>query len=229
MKRQAIRVWIAALTLLLLAGCTTTHRWNQEIAMFFTTPNGEVRASVVHSMSVRIDWKLTKMLIGDYGRIARIKGEALVADLGDGNVLFALRPGAFFAERAGLLRYRNGMGRSIRRLQDKDPVVITGNTRSYGDIRPWLVTFGDLSDPTSLEIVDPDDLEAVFGPGYALKSITLAGVDAPRTQGRIETVLPLLEEWSRTSYAFGKTPKGLNPVPKKYMVGPKMFDSELYK
>jgi len=169
------------------------------------------------------------MLISSGSRIAKIKGEALVADLGDGNVLFALRPSAFLAERAGLLRYRNGMGRSIRRLQDKDPVVITSTSRYNGDIRPTLVTFGDFSDPLSLVIVDPDDLEATFGPGYALKSITLAGVDAPRTQGRVETVLPLLKEWGQTSYVFGRPPKDLNPVPKRYTLGPISFDSELYK
>ena len=38
---------------------------------------------------------------------------------------------------------------------------------------PMLVTFGDLSDPTSIEKVDPDDLAATFGEGVSLKRITL--------------------------------------------------------
>jgi len=55
MTLRTMRAWIATALLLLLAGCTTTHRWNQELAMVFATPNGDVRASVVHSMSVGID------------------------------------------------------------------------------------------------------------------------------------------------------------------------------
>jgi hypothetical protein len=34
--------------------------------------------------------------------------------------------------------------------------------------RPLLVTFADINDPASVQRVDPDDLAASFGPGYAL-------------------------------------------------------------
>lgn len=228
MTTGIIRAGFVTLTLLLLAGCTTTHRWQQQLTLVFATPDGEVRASVVHSVSVNIGWKITRALIGDYGRLAEIDGEALIVDLGRGNVVFALIPSAFLAERAGLLRYQGGMGRWVRRLPDIEPVLITENMSLHGDIRPTLVRFRDLSDPSTLEVVDPDDLEARFGPGYALKSITLAGVDAPRTQGRIKTVLPWLKELGRTRFYLVETPEGLAPPwPKRYTIGPALFDTEL--
>lgn len=198
--------------------------------MVFSTPDGEVRASVVHSMSVNIGWKITQMIIGDHGRIADIKGEALVVDLGRGNVLFALIPSAFLAEEAGLVRYGSRMSHWLRRLPDMEPIVLEKNTSPYGDIRPRLVKFTDLSDPNSLEIVDPDDLEATFGPGYVLKSISLAGVEAQRTEGRVKTMLPWLEEHGQTRFYLVTRPEDLaQPFPARYTIRPASFDTELYK
>ncbi|NMW31962.1 hypothetical protein HKD42_07810, partial [Altererythrobacter sp. RZ02] len=60
--------------------------------------------------------------------------------------------------------------------------------RNRGHIRnrsayPMLVTFGDLSDPTSVAQVDPDDLAASFGTGTTLKRITVQMTDDPVTTG----------------------------------------------
>lgn len=49
--------------------------------------------------------------------------------------------------------------------------------------RPMLVTFGDLSDPTSMAEVDPDNLAATFGAGVSLKRITVQMTDDPVTTG----------------------------------------------
>jgi hypothetical protein len=57
---------------------------------------------------------------------------------------------------------------------------------------PVLVTFGDISDPTSVARVDPKDLEASFGPGVSLNSMTLEITDGPVTEGRVEAVLAWL-------------------------------------
>ncbi|MBS0563021.1 MAG: hypothetical protein JSR87_00565 [Proteobacteria bacterium] len=52
-----------------------------------------------------------------------------------------------------------------------------------------MVTFDDISDPKSVRQVDPADLAATFGPGVALKAVTLAVTDAPVTEGKVEGVL----------------------------------------
>jgi hypothetical protein len=46
-----------------------------------------------------------------------------------------------------------------------------------------LVTFADESDPTSVALVDPDDLAATFGEGTALRRITIELTDEPVTTG----------------------------------------------
>jgi hypothetical protein len=46
-----------------------------------------------------------------------------------------------------------------------------------------LVTFKDIADPTSVVLVDPDDLAASFGAGYRLKAITVQVTDKPVTVG----------------------------------------------
>lgn len=51
---------------------------------------------------------------------------------------------------------------------------------------PMLVTFKDITDPTSVKRVDPDDLAASFGAGYRLKSITVQVTDEPVTVGIAE-------------------------------------------
>jgi hypothetical protein len=48
---------------------------------------------------------------------------------------------------------------------------------------PMLVTFKDITDPTSVQRVNPDDLAASFGKGYRLKAITVQVTDAPVTVG----------------------------------------------
>ena len=60
---------------------------------------------------------------------------------------------------------------------------------------PRLVTFSDIADPTSVMQVDPDDLSAVFGAGYALRAVTLEITDAPVTTGMVDGVLGWLGDY----------------------------------
>lgn len=52
-----------------------------------------------------------------------------------------------------------------------------------------MVTFTDITDPTTVNQVDPTNLAATFGPGVSLKRITLQITDEPVTEGKIESVL----------------------------------------
>ena len=59
---------------------------------------------------------------------------------------------------------------------------------------PMLVTFGDLSDPTSVANVDPEHLAATFGEGVRLKRITVELTDDAVTTA-IEERLGWLSEY----------------------------------
>lgn len=57
------------------------------------------------------------------------------------------------------------------------------------DRYPLLVTFTDITDPKTVQKVDPANLAAMFGPGVLLNRITLEITDEPVTEGKIESVL----------------------------------------
>lgn len=60
------------------------------------------------------------------------------------------------------------------------------------------MTFEDISDPTSIRWVDPTDLAASFGEGYALKEVTFGITRDPVTKREVGKVLEWLgsyEEW----------------------------------
>ena len=88
-------------------------------------------------------------------------------------------------------------------------------------------------DPASVARVDPTDLAASFGPGYALSSITLAITDEPVTKGRVEAVLGWLTDVGRKQANLkGKPEHGLvseQPDPAVFLISPSDFSTELYK
>lgn len=58
---------------------------------------------------------------------------------------------------------------------------------------PLLVTFTNITNPTTVQRVDPDNLAATCGPGVSLKRITLEITDELVTEGKIESVLGWLK------------------------------------
>jgi hypothetical protein len=74
-------------------------------------------------------------------------------------------------------------------LRDNKPKVILPKP-----LYPLLVTFKDITDPKTVEQVDPDALDKQFGKGVTLKSITVAVTDEPVTTG-IEKRLGWLPEY----------------------------------
>ena len=155
------------------------YGWHQEVRLVVETPEGEVVGRSVQaveatyykqSMGNEVSYKLT--------------GEAVVADLGEGRYLFALLGSGGWAE--GVYRdlgYRPAVYRAIKRQKGEAPRVLT--EKQY----PRLVTFGDVSDPATVQAVEPCDLAATFGEGYALKEVTFGITREPVTEGEVEKVL----------------------------------------
>jgi hypothetical protein len=117
-----------------------------------------------------------------------------VVDLGQGRYLFALISGA--EQRGRLLCSVTLAAKAAQQEQDVavyDQLEASARRAAARLHRPLLVTFADINDPASVQRVDPDDLAASFGPGYALTTITLAITDEPVTKGRVEAVLPCLK------------------------------------
>lgn len=135
-----------------------------------------------------------------------MEGEAVVVNLPDHRQLFALLTyNAYLAVKA----FSDVISRKDRQSSDQWTIV----TAQKGKVRelapkdyPLLVTFTDITDSTTVQQVDPDNLAATFGPGVSLKRITLEINDEPVTEGKIERLLgwlcPLLEHGARLN---GKT------------------------
>ena len=169
-----------------------TYSWGQKTTVTVMTPEGERSGSAV----VQVSWKDNPDLFPDAPHLKyEVRGEATVVDLGDGNYLFALISGA---ERRGLATF--GGQAELPRFTNSLLPLVKATAASRGErrevppvYRPLLVTFTDITDPASVARVDPDDLAASFGPGYALTSITLAITGEPVTEGKAEAVLGWLD------------------------------------
>ena len=78
---------------------------------------------------------------------------------------------------------------------------------------PLLVTFTDITDPKTVQQVEPENLAATFGPGVSLKRITLGITDEPVTEGKIERVLGWLNDLKK--YRTDPTNPFTNTLPRE--------------
>lgn len=135
----------------------------------------------------------------------RIRGEAVAVDLPGGGTLFALLRSDNNVDWASYVMQTiapRTQGEDFRQQLDdmlalEGEIVLPRMFPPAGHLEersayPMLVTFGDIDDPTSVALVDPDDLAATFGEGVSLKRITVQITDDPVTTG-IEERLGWLE------------------------------------
>ena len=188
MKRLAL---LLLLPILLLYGCFKltfpSYSWHQKLTLVVETPDGVRSGASVTRHSVR---KQPTFGLADVGSISHsMRGEATVVDLGDGRYLFALLGGRKGLERAAFAD-RIPAGHMLHFAVKQ----LDGAARVPLPDAPLLVTFGDVSDPASVMRVDPADLAATFGAGYALREITLEVTDEPVTEGVVEGVLGWLSD-----------------------------------
>ena len=124
----------------------------------------------------------------------RVKGEAVAVDLPGEKTLFALLRSDNDYEWSSEVMQTLAphiKGESFEQQLDdmlalKGEIVLPRMFPRYGPIDersayPMFVTFGDISDPTSVKSVDPDDLAATFGEGISMKRMVVQITDDPVT------------------------------------------------
>ena len=178
----------------LLAACdgkVDAVRYRMTVAV--QTPEG------VRTGSGVIESGVQKLAVGTVfeGIDYTLKGEAVAVDLPRGKVLVALLTGAQNPYAGGEDYFRSVFGNAIGHGAIATPrlpqrfggaewveehaalrTIKPGLTLPAEDY-PLLVTFGDPADPNTVRRVAPDDLASAFGPGYALRSVTLKLTDEP--------------------------------------------------
>ena len=194
-------------------------------AKYSVTVDVDDNGAIVSGSSVQqIDCAFAHGISKGFGNpsTCRIKGEAVFVDLGSRGLLFIL----LTEERndQGVRRGQSNTAWGIFENANKnlyDPVGETEQaferiiTRGLpvdapAEQAPMLVRFRDLNDSTSVERVDPQNLEASFGRGVQIKRIRVALTNDPLTTG-IETRLPWLLE--------GPPNQLLTPMPGKQWAG----------
>lgn len=184
-----------------LSGCglepDPTPDYRYRLTVEVETPDGLKTGSSVIEVQTNV---AGERAITSPGRVSfKLRGEAVAVDLGEGRTLFALLRSDRDGEWAKNLMLRlgpnapgTGNEQFITKHQtimaNKDLITLPDTLPNQGGLidwpaRPMLVTFGDLSDPTSVAQVDPDDLAASFGEGVTLKRITVQMTDDPVTSG----------------------------------------------
>lgn len=165
----------------MIFGCDTkdsSQTYRYKMAVEVDTPSGVKSGFSVQEHSV-----ITSNI--DFGemspkRALTLRGEAVVVDLSDGQSLFVLLCDPRLTQSVIDPKWDNDWRSSAQRIISGDipsgPKVMREDRPRPAGIKsglPLFVKFGDARDPKSVEVVNPTDLAASFGPGVRLKRIFL--------------------------------------------------------
>ena len=201
MSNSAIlRALFAAFASAALLGCgfvdeTPSYRYRMTVEV--DTPEGLKTGSSV----IEVDVSRGVSTASPAGSvvISKVRGEAAAVDLPGGRTLFALMDSEDNSDWASNImfilapqgikdgdRFLGTYANMLAMREAKElPATLGRINRALEGMsgRPMLVTFGDVSDPASVQRVDPDDLAASFGEGVSLRRITVQMTDDPVTTG----------------------------------------------
>jgi hypothetical protein len=131
---------------------------------------------------------------------SKVTGEAVVVELGSGKFLFALLSGSHGLKGAAAniasFAYWGadkaaGTDAGLRFLTNlpigTSAVLDSGNY-------PLLVTFSNVNDPSTVQTVDPANLDANFGKGWALNSISIEITADAISKGKLRGISSWLNE-----------------------------------
>ena len=184
-----------ALAALSLSSCTVPEDeapdYRYRLTVEVETPDGLKTGSSI----IEVRQMIGRSTMGGFNEqtFYKIRGEALAVDLPGGRTLYALlRSGDDVEWPARVIPFLAPAGRDDNRLDDLlllkgkrelprtwPPVGHLSGRSAY----PTLVTFSDEAEPTSVMLLNPDDLAATFGKGVTLKRITAELTDDPVTTG----------------------------------------------
>ena len=199
-RRSFITFALAGISLISLSGCDAgpTIEFNFRLTVELETPEGVRTGSSVLKFWGR---RRSSNKLDPYadGLGSRYRGEAVAVDLPNGQTLFALlnTEGGGDATRYLFLAFAD----EVRREKDITKGLellqrLKGQTRSLPRMEmtlpnggtevsayPFMVTFTDIANPTTIKRVDPADLAASFRAGYKLNSISVTITDDPMSTG----------------------------------------------
>lgn len=170
------------------------------MTLVFDTPLGEKRYSSVVRASFSYPTELGFSILGDMiGAGYRMEGEALVAEVAPGMLVFALLPGT----EDMLLR---SIFQSFEDRKIKTRAKLRAVRKQFEPLEvpqrhwPVIVAFADIDDPNSIFQIKPGEFSDFLGDGYSLRKVTVQATKGPTTKGHVLKPLKWLDgynEWIR--------------------------------
>ena len=201
-----------------------TYSWRYKITVNVETPEGIKTGSAVREVTNR-DNTISGEKIPEAGaRISRIKGEAVVVDLGESGVVFALIEHGSYGE----LYSAFGIQNASNTTEGFDRLTIGAKAPLPEENWPMFVTFADMDDPKSVALVrgwkfNPETqkqdpvrrFSEQFGDGVNVEDVTIEIVDESVTRGAVNEWLPksfeeeITNNWRNLPYELRSRIHGL--------------------
>ncbi|BAB54832.1 hypothetical protein [Mesorhizobium japonicum] len=198
--RNTVIVAMALLAVWLYSGRLLGFRsweWHQKLVLEVDTPTGTKTGGSTVAIHASTDPKWVPISAAD-GIRSEVKGEASFVEISPGKYLFATVDSNSPAERAA---FTFPAKKGVNAYDQLDAIERVREARTvWRGKYPDLFTFLNNSDPSSVEKVDPNNLEASFGPGVFLKRITLEITNEPVTDGAIGKILAWLPDYYKTQF-----------------------------
>lgn len=182
-----------------------TTGFHEKLTLTVSTPKGQKSASAVATIEVTSEFgivydALSGLTNGSTGS-SKILGNAVALEVSPGRWLFALvvRENGSSVYPLGLHGFYDpskGIPLKNRRTETLQAALFESPPGTQIDLPrhvwPALVTFTDLADPLTMQLVNPDDLAARFGPGFSLAGLSLSLDDSPSDSKLLHNLLPWL-------------------------------------
>ncbi|MCC6598006.1 MAG: hypothetical protein IT559_04380 [Alphaproteobacteria bacterium] len=206
-KKKIFSGALVAIVLVIASGMTPLFAygsWNYRLTVEVETPEGVKTGSAVRQVSNSAS--IIKILdLPDVGNPANVKGEAVVVDLGERGVLFALIDDRSYHELYSAFPTKRGAS-TVWGILHYNYLYLWPWRKApvSGRYIPKMVMFEDMNDPKSVKLVSANEL----GEGMRLKSVTATLTMMPVTWGVVDGYLPWLKKLKGGYLHGGFTSKG---------------------
>ncbi len=226
MKQYLKKPWVIVLAIIVVvfaviaSGMTdlyTSAKVRYKITVNVETPEGLISGSAITEVRNWDSVLLESISPPEVVNPAKVRGEAVVVDLGKRGILFALLKGYKFGENYSdrILYETFGGGTNISGLRELRRLKAGQKATLPPYHYPMLVTFKDLNNPkTVAPIFQAEDvkLEELFGEGVHVRDITIEITDE-NIVWKVKSYIPWLNDYYNQMFDGQKYNKANSELP----------------